>query len=148
MKKKTGSRSTSSIIYCCNFPLCVAPGPMQSPHPPTGPGAQQPFQAPPPPAMGHPQMHPGPQSLHSSQQMPPHMAPPLSPQMSMGGMGSPFPGPPPPGPGGFQQPGPGPTGPPGYPQQAGNSDSATKQTKRNCVIQGVLESDCFSYLFN
>ncbi|XP_053272265.1 protein transport protein Sec24D [Pleuronectes platessa] len=112
-----------------------APGPMQSPPPPTGSVAQQPFQAPPPSAMGHPQMHPGPQSLHSPQQMPPQMAPPQSfhssqqlppqmaqqqsPQMGMGGMAGPFPGPPPPGPGGFQQPGPGPNGPQGYPQQAG-----------------------------
>ncbi|XP_042257010.1 protein transport protein Sec24D [Thunnus albacares] len=37
----------------------------------------------------------------------------------MAGMGRPFPGPPPPGAGGFQQPGPGAAGPLGYPQQAG-----------------------------
>ncbi|GLD62489.1 protein transport protein Sec24D, partial [Lates japonicus] len=41
-----------------------APGPMQSPPPPTSSVAQQPFQTPPPPAMGQPQMPPGPQSPH------------------------------------------------------------------------------------
>ncbi|XP_071751437.1 protein transport protein Sec24D [Centroberyx gerrardi] len=99
-----------------------APGPMQSPPPPTSPAAQQPFQAPPPPAMGQPQMPPGPQSPH----MPPQMSPPQSPPASMAmagppmaGMGRPFPGPPPPGAGGFQQPGPGAAGPPGYPQPPG-----------------------------
>ncbi|XP_015802499.3 protein transport protein Sec24D [Nothobranchius furzeri] len=40
------------------------------------------------------------------------------------GMSRPFPGPLPPGPGGFQQLGPGPTGPPAYPQQAGQFGGA------------------------
>ncbi|XP_040887320.1 protein transport protein Sec24D [Toxotes jaculatrix] len=118
-----------------------APGPMQSPPPPTSSVAQQPFQTPPPPAMGQPQMPPAPQSPHMSQQMNPQMSPPQSPPASMSmagppmagspmagppmagppmaGMGRPFPGPPPPGPGGFQQPGPGAAGSVGYPQQAG-----------------------------
>ncbi|KAK1889797.1 Protein transport protein Sec24D [Dissostichus eleginoides] len=109
-----------------------ASGPMQSPPPQTNSVAQQPFQPAPPPAMGQPMMPPGPQSPHMS----PHMSAPQSPQANMpmagppmagppmggppmSGMGRPFPGPLPPGPGGFQQPGPGPAGPTGYPQQAG-----------------------------
>ncbi|XP_033992572.1 LOW QUALITY PROTEIN: protein transport protein Sec24D [Trematomus bernacchii] len=114
-----------------------ASGPMQSPPPPTNSVAQQPFQPAPPPAMGQPMMPPGPQSPHMSPIMsapqspqanmpmagPPMAGPPMAgPPMGgppMSGMGRPFPGPLPPGPGGFQQPGPGPAGPTGYPQQAG-----------------------------
>ncbi|XP_029381974.1 protein transport protein Sec24D isoform X2 [Echeneis naucrates] len=116
-------------------------GPMQSPPPPTSSVAQQPFQTAPPPAMGQPQMPPGPQSPLMPQQMSPPMSPPQSPAVNMsmggppmagppmagppmagqpmGGMGRPFPGPTPPGPGGFQQPGPGAVGTSGYPLQAG-----------------------------
>ncbi|KAM4612154.1 protein transport protein Sec24D isoform 2-T3 [Polymixia lowei] len=130
-----------------------APGPMQSPPPPTSSGAQQPFQMPALPGMGQPQMPPGPQSPQMSPQMSPPQSPPASMSMSgppmagspmagppmagppmagsqmagppmagsqmagppMAGMGTPFPGPSPPGAGGFQQPGPG----QGYPQQPG-----------------------------
>ncbi|XP_037614281.1 protein transport protein Sec24D isoform X3 [Sebastes umbrosus] len=124
-----------------------ASGPMQSPPHPASSVAQQPFQTPLPPAMGQPRMPPGPQSPHMSPQMSPLQSPqgsmpmagqqmagqPMAgPQMAgppmaghamtgppMAGMGGPFPGPHPPGPGGFQQPGPGAAGPLGYPQQAG-----------------------------
>uniref|UniRef100_A0A4W6EG19 SEC24 homolog D, COPII coat complex component n=1 Tax=Lates calcarifer TaxID=8187 RepID=A0A4W6EG19_LATCA len=72
---------------------CVAPGPMQSPPPPTSSVAQQPFQTPPPPAMGQPQMPPGPQSPHMSQQMSPQMSPPQSPPASMPMAGPPLAGP-------------------------------------------------------
>ncbi|XP_044039552.1 protein transport protein Sec24D [Siniperca chuatsi] len=99
-----------------------APGPMQSAPPPPSSVAQQPFQTSPPPTMGQPQMPPGLQSPHMSPQMSPPQSPPASMSMAgppMAGMGRPFTGPPPPGPGGFQQPGPGAVGPPGYPQQAG-----------------------------
>ncbi|XP_028284623.1 protein transport protein Sec24D isoform X1 [Parambassis ranga] len=99
-----------------------APGPMQSPPPPTSSVTQQPFQTSPPPVMGQPQMPPGPQSPHMSPQMSSPLSPPPTMTMAgppMGGMGSPFPGPPPPGPGGFQPSGLGPAGPPGFPQQAG-----------------------------
>ncbi|XP_031706722.1 protein transport protein Sec24D [Anarrhichthys ocellatus] len=138
-----------------------APGPMQSPPTPTSSVAQQPFQTSLPPGMGQPQMPPGPQSPHMSPQMSPPQSPLASMPMAgppmagqqmagqqmagppMAGMGRPFPGPPPsgpgafqqpgpgafqqpgpgafqqPGPGAFQQPGPGAAGPPGYPQQAG-----------------------------
>ncbi|XP_018545804.1 protein transport protein Sec24D [Lates calcarifer] len=70
-----------------------APGPMQSPPPPTSSVAQQPFQTPPPPAMGQPQMPPGPQSPHMSQQMSPQMSPPQSPPASMPMAGPPLAGP-------------------------------------------------------
>uniref|UniRef100_A0A4W6EEW7 SEC24 homolog D, COPII coat complex component n=1 Tax=Lates calcarifer TaxID=8187 RepID=A0A4W6EEW7_LATCA len=68
-------------------------GPMQSPPPPTSSVAQQPFQTPPPPAMGQPQMPPGPQSPHMSQQMSPQMSPPQSPPASMPMAGPPLAGP-------------------------------------------------------
>ncbi|XP_070710990.1 protein transport protein Sec24D [Pempheris klunzingeri] len=99
-----------------------APGPMQSPPPPTSSVAQQHFQPCPPPAMGQPQMAPGLQSPHMSPPMSPLQSPPASMPMTgppMASMGRPFTGPPPPGPGGFQQSGPAAAGPPGYPQQAG-----------------------------
>ncbi|XP_034532534.1 protein transport protein Sec24D isoform X2 [Notolabrus celidotus] len=120
-----------------------APGPMLNPPPPT----QQPFQTAPPPAMGQPPMPPGPQSPLMSPQMSPPQSPPASMAMGgpamagpamagppmagppmagppmagppMAGMGRPFPGPPPTGPGGFQQAGPGAASPLGYQQQAG-----------------------------
>ncbi|XP_034413250.1 protein transport protein Sec24D [Cyclopterus lumpus] len=63
-----------------------APGPMQSPPPPTSSVIQQPFQTSPPPAMGQPQMPPGPQL--------PHMSPPQSPLASMQMSGPPMSGPP------------------------------------------------------
>ncbi|XP_046904883.1 protein transport protein Sec24D [Hypomesus transpacificus] len=86
------------------------PGPMQTPQPHPNSLVQQPYLTSPPPAMGQPQLPPGPQSPQMSPTQPPPGAIP------MGGMGRPFPGPPP-GPGGFQQPGAGPVGQPGYPQQ-------------------------------
>ncbi|KAM6959869.1 protein transport protein Sec24D [Tautogolabrus adspersus] len=114
-----------------------APGPMQSPPPPTSSVVQQPFQTGPPPTMGQQQMPPGqqtplmPPQLSPPQPSPPSMAmggppmtgPPMTgPPMTgppMAGMGRPFPGSPPPGPGGFQQSGPGAAGPLGYQQQGG-----------------------------
>ncbi|KAK9524686.1 hypothetical protein VZT92_017057 [Zoarces viviparus] len=113
-------------------------GPMQSPPPATSSVAQQPFQTSLPAGMGQPQMPPGPQSPHMSPPQSPLASMPMAgqqmagppmagqqmagPQMAgqqMAGMGRPFPGPPPSGPGGFQQPGPGGFQQPGYPQQAG-----------------------------
>uniref|UniRef100_A0A4W5QR67 SEC24 homolog D, COPII coat complex component n=1 Tax=Hucho hucho TaxID=62062 RepID=A0A4W5QR67_9TELE len=112
-----------SVLKVVHPPLAypAGPGPMQSPQAPhTSPPAQQPFQTAPPPTMGHSTLGPPPTGPHS-----PQMAHPQSPlagpsmggHQSMGGMGRPFPGPPPPGAGGFQQPGPGAAGQPGYPQQ-------------------------------
>ncbi|XP_064796634.1 LOW QUALITY PROTEIN: protein transport protein Sec24D-like [Oncorhynchus masou masou] len=101
--------------------LGYGPGPMQNPQaPPTSPPAQQPFLTAPPPTMGQSTLGPPPTGPHSPQMAPPQ-SPLAGPSMgghpSMGGMGRPFPGPPPPGSGGFQQPGPGAAGQPGYPQQ-------------------------------
>ncbi|XP_003967017.2 protein transport protein Sec24D [Takifugu rubripes] len=101
--------------------------------PPPQPVAQQPFQMPHAPVMGQPQMPPGPQSPQMSPPQspsasmpmggPPMAGPPMAgPPMAgppMAGMGRPFPGPSPPGPGGFPQPSPGAAVPPGYPQQPG-----------------------------
>ncbi|XP_068569532.1 protein transport protein Sec24D [Cebidichthys violaceus] len=99
-----------------------APGPMQSPPPPTSSVAQQPFQTSPPPAMGQPQMPPGPQSPHMSPQMSPQMSPLQSTQASMPMAGPPMAGPPMAGPqmGGPPMAGPPMGGPPmGGPQMAG-----------------------------
>lgn len=100
---------------------------LQSPPPPASSVVQQPFQTPLPSTMAPPQMPPGLQSPHMSPLMSPPQSPPASTAMasqsmagtSMASMGRPFPGPPPPGLGGFQQPGLGSAGQPGYPQQAG-----------------------------
>ena len=125
---------------------------MQSPPPPTSPVAQPHFQTPPPQAMGQP---PGPQSPHMSNEMSPPQSPPASMSMAgppmggqtmggppmggqsmggppMAGIGRPFSGPSPPGPGGFQQPGPGPAGSPGYPQQAGTKFKCSSQRYLLC----------------
>uniref|UniRef100_A0A668W801 SEC24 homolog D, COPII coat complex component n=1 Tax=Oreochromis aureus TaxID=47969 RepID=A0A668W801_OREAU len=83
------------------------------------------LQSPPPPASSV--MPPGLQSPHMSPLMSPPQSPPASTAMasqsmagtSMASMGRPFPGPPPPGLGGFQQPGLGSAGQPGYPPQFG-----------------------------
>ncbi|KAM8748110.1 protein transport protein Sec24D isoform 2-T2 [Acanthopagrus schlegelii] len=114
----------------------MPPGP-QSPHmsPPQSPQANMHMAGPPmagqsmagPPMAG--QSMAGPPMAGQSMAGPPmagqSMAgPPMAGQSMAGppmaGMGRPFSGPPPPGPGGFQQPGlTGAGGPPGYPQQAG-----------------------------
>ncbi|XP_030017999.1 protein transport protein Sec24D isoform X2 [Sphaeramia orbicularis] len=83
--------------------------PMAGPPMPGSPIAGQPMAGPP---MAGPPM--------AGQQM---AGPPMAGQQMAGppmaGMGRPFPGPPPPGAGGFQQPAPGAAGPTGYPQQPG-----------------------------
>ncbi|XP_036967932.1 protein transport protein Sec24D isoform X1 [Acanthopagrus latus] len=109
----------------------MPPGP-QSPHmsPPQSPQANMHMAGPlmaGPPMAG--QSMPGPPMAGQSMPGPPMAGqsmpgPPMAGQSMAGppmaGMGRPFSGPPPPGPGGFQQPGPtGAGGPPGYPQQAG-----------------------------
>uniref|UniRef100_A0A665XEY8 SEC24 homolog D, COPII coat complex component n=1 Tax=Echeneis naucrates TaxID=173247 RepID=A0A665XEY8_ECHNA len=68
-------------------------------------------------SMGGPPMG-GPPMAGPPMAGPPMAGPPMAGQ-PMGGMGRPFPGPTPPGPGGFQQPGPGAVGTSGYPLQAG-----------------------------
>ncbi|XP_040037062.2 protein transport protein Sec24D [Gasterosteus aculeatus] len=99
-----------------------APGPMQSPPPPTS-SVQQPFQTSPPQAMGQPQMSPGPQSPHMSPQMSPQQSPMSGPPMGGPPMGGPpMGGPPMGGPpmGGPQMGGPQMGGPPmGGPQMTG-----------------------------
>ncbi|KAM6949613.1 protein transport protein Sec24D [Aplochiton taeniatus] len=89
-----------------------APGTVQGSQPPSNTMAPQPFHSPPP--MGPP----GPQSPLISLPQSPSVGMPMESQ-SLGGMGRPFPGPPPPGVGGFPQPGPGTVGQPGYPPQPG-----------------------------
>uniref|UniRef100_H3D180 SEC24 homolog D, COPII coat complex component n=1 Tax=Tetraodon nigroviridis TaxID=99883 RepID=H3D180_TETNG len=102
----TNQMSALSLGSYGQFHGAPARGPPQS-------VAQQPFQMPPPPAnmaMGKP----------TAQMAGPPMAGPPMAGPPMGGIGSPFPGPSPPGgPGGFQQPGPGAAVPPGYPHPAG-----------------------------
>uniref|UniRef100_A0A8C7UQF4 SEC24 homolog D, COPII coat complex component n=1 Tax=Oncorhynchus mykiss TaxID=8022 RepID=A0A8C7UQF4_ONCMY len=93
-----------SVLKVDHPPLAfpAGPGPVQSPQaPPTSHLTQQQFQTAPPTAMGHPPMGP-----HSSQMAHPQ-SPLAGPTMAgpqsmggpppMGGMGRPFPGPPPPG---------------------------------------------------
>ncbi|KAL0970316.1 hypothetical protein UPYG_G00240350 [Umbra pygmaea] len=101
--------------------LGYGPGPTQnSQAPPTSHPSHQPFQSAPPSSMGHSSLGSPPTGLQSHQTASPQSPTagnPMGGPPSMGGMGRPFPGSPPPGVGGVQQFGPGAVRPPGYPQQ-------------------------------